>query len=153
MRLLAVAVLCASAVMRVSAQSVSPPSADEIAVRDVVSRYVDAREKRDPKLLEALFTADADQLTTAGEWRKGRDNVVQGGLASSQANPGSRQIAIEIVRFVAPGVALADGRYEIGGAAGAPARRMRTTFVTIRDEAGTWRIAAIRNMAPTDPNK
>jgi uncharacterized protein (TIGR02246 family) len=117
-----------------------------------VRKYVDAREKQDPKLLEALFTADADQLVTTGEWRKGRDNVVRGGLSSSQANPGSRQIAIEVVRFLAPGVAIADGRYEIAGAAGAAPRRMRTTFVLTRvGAAGDWRIAAIRNMAPTDP--
>ena len=151
MRALLIAILCSVAVVRVSSQAA--PSADEIAVRDVVRKYVDAREKRDPKLLEALFTADADQLTTAGEWRKGRANVVQGGLASSQANPGSRQISIEVVRFVAPGVAIADGRYDIGGAADAPPRRMRTTFVAVRDAEGAWRIAAIRNMAPTDPNR
>jgi uncharacterized protein (TIGR02246 family) len=151
MRALAITALCVVAAVPVSTQSVSPLSADETAVREVVRKYVDAREKRDPKLLEALFTADADQLTTAGEWRKGRANVVQGGLASSQANPGSRQIAIEVVRFVAPGVAIADGRYEIAGAAGAAPRRMRTTFVAVRDAGGAWRIAAIRNMAPTDP--
>lgn len=151
MRALAIAVVCSLAAVPVSSQSVSAPSADENAVREIVRKYVDAREKRDPKLLDALFTADADQLTTSGEWRQGRANVVQGGLASSQANPGSRQIAIEVVRFVAPGVAIADGRYDISGAAGAAPRRMRTTFVTVRDAGGAWRIAAIRNMAPTDP--
>lgn len=129
------------------------PSNDETAVREVVRKYVAAREKRDPKLIEALFTADADQLTTSGEWRKGRDNVVKGGLSSSQANPGSRQIAIEVVRFVSPGVAIADGRYEISGSAGAAPRRMWTTFVMVRDAAGAWRIAAIRNMLPTDPSR
>jgi uncharacterized protein (TIGR02246 family) len=151
MRAFAIAVLCSVVLARLPSQTVSAPSADETAVREVVRQYVDAREKRDPERLEALFTADADQLTTAGEWRQGRANVVQGGLASSQANPGSRQIAIEVVRFVAPGVAIADGRYDIGGAAGAPPRRMRTTFVAVRDAGGAWRIAAIRNMAPTDP--
>jgi uncharacterized protein (TIGR02246 family) len=151
MRAFVIAVLCSVAVAPLSSQTRSAASADETAVREVVRQYVDAREKRDPKLLEALFTADADQLTTAGEWRQGRANVVQGGLASSQANPGSRQIAIEVVRFVAPGVAIADGRYDIGGAGGAPPRRMRTTFVAVRDAEGAWRIAAIRNMAPTDP--
>jgi hypothetical protein len=38
----------------------------------------------------------------------------------------------------------------------APPRRMRTTFVVVPGAEGTptniaWRIAAIRNMAPTDP--
>ena len=148
MRLLASFVISAGiAVMCAAAQS---PAADEAAVKEIVRRYVDAREKRDPTLLEALFTPDADQLTTSGEWRKGREDVVRGGLASSQANPGSRQITIEVVRFVAPAVALADGRYEIAATGNAPARKMRTTFVMTRG-SGDWRIAAIRNMAPTDP--
>ncbi len=151
MRLLTVAALCGVATLSLVAQAPAPTSAEDAAIRGVVSKYVDAREKRDPKLLAALFTEDADQLTTAGEWRKGRDNVVKGGLASSQANPGSRQISIETVRIVAPGVAIADGRYDIGVAEGAAARRMRTTFVITRTGSGEWRIAAIRNMAPTDP--
>ena len=152
MRILAVAAFCyvIVGVPPALAQG-SATAADETAVRAVVAKYVDAREKRDPKLLEALFTADADQLTTTGEWRQGRDNVVRGGLASSQANPGSRQITIETVRFVAPGVAIADGRYEITEAQNVAPRRMRTTFVLVRPGTSEWRIAAIRNMAPTEP--
>lgn len=144
-----IALCCLAAGPAVPQGSVAVP--DGAAVRAVVARYVDAREKRDPKLLEALFTADADQLVTTGEWRQGRENVVRGGLASSQANPGSRKIAIEVVRFVAPGVAIADGRYEITDAQAAAPRRMRTTFVVVRGAGNEWRIAAIRNMAPTDP--
>lgn len=150
MRLLAVLAISSIVAAPVVGQPASHVSQDA-AIREVVRKYVDARDKRDPTLLAALFTEDADQLTTTGEWRKGRDNVVAGGLASSQANPGTRQIAIETVRFLAPGVAMADGRYDIGGAEGAPPRRMRTTFVMTRAGAGDWRIAAIRNMAPTDP--
>ena len=149
MRRVLLTVLCLATAVAAAAQP--QPSADDALVREVVRKYVDAREKRDAKLLEPLFTADADQLTTSGEWRQGRDNVVKGGLASSQASPGSRTITIETVRFVAPGVAIADGRYEIAAAAGAAARKMRTTFVIVRRAAtDPWRIAAIRNMAPTD---
>jgi uncharacterized protein (TIGR02246 family) len=135
----------------VAVSAAAQQSPDSSAIKEVVRKYVDAREKRDPKLLEALFTADADQLTTTGEWRRGRENVVKGGLASSQANPGARTITIETVRTVAPGVAIADGRYEISGAQGEATRRMWTTFVVVRDAGGTWRVTAIRNMAPTDP--
>jgi uncharacterized protein (TIGR02246 family) len=151
MRVLALtAIVCCLVALPAAAQGPGPGDSDGAAIREVVRKYVDARERRDPKALAALFTGDADQLTTAGEWRRGRNNVVQGGLASSQANPGSRQITIETVRSLAPGVAIADGLYEISGAAAAAPRRMRTTFVLVRD-AGEWRIAAIRNMAPTDP--
>jgi uncharacterized protein (TIGR02246 family) len=152
MRILLLLLACSLVAPPALAQSGTPGSAEDAAIRDVVRRYVEARDKRDPKLLEALFTADADQLVTSGEWRKGRENVVKGGLASSQANPGARQIAIEVVRLVAPNVAIADGRYEIAGAAGAPPRKMRTTFVMTRGgSSAPWLIAAIRNMAPTDP--
>jgi|SRR5205085_6662093 len=153
MRFLIILALCSLPSQLAFAQGPAGITADEAAVRAVVARYVDAREKRDPKLLEALFTEDADQMVTTGEWRKGRENVVRGGLASSQANPGARQIAIEVVRFVAPGVAIADGRYEITDQGAAAPRRMRTTFVVVRAGASAWRIAAIRNMAPTDATR
>jgi uncharacterized protein (TIGR02246 family) len=120
---------------------------DESGVRELVARYVDAREHRDAKAIGALFTPEADQLVSSGEWRKGRSAVVGGTLASSERSGGRRTIAVESVRFLSPDAAIADGRYEIGGLAGAPARHMWTTIVCVRTPAG-WRIAAIRNMLP-----
>jgi uncharacterized protein (TIGR02246 family) len=127
------------------AQTPASPS-DEAAVRDVVRRYVNAREMKDPAAIESLFTADADQHTTSGEWRRGRAQVVPGTMESSKRNPGTRNITVQAVRFIAPDVAIADGPYEITGAAGT--RRMWATLV-LKREAGGWRIAAIRNMVPT----
>ena len=138
--------LCALLTAPVSGQV--PHSADEAAVRAVVRSYVNARELRDPAAIGALFTGDADQLTTSGEWRRGRDQVVPGTLESSRRNPGSRAIEVESVRFVAPDVAIVDGPYVITGPGGAQARQMRTTIV-LKREADAWRISAIRNMVPT----
>jgi uncharacterized protein (TIGR02246 family) len=152
MRLLAALALCSVAALPVIAQNAAPVS-DDAAVREVVRKYVDAREKRDARAIAALFTEDADQITTSGEWRRGRDNVVRGALASSQGNPGTRQITVEAVRFLSPGVAIADGRYEIRGPQGGDPRRMWTTFVVMRDGAGEWHVAAIRNMVPTGPSR
>jgi uncharacterized protein (TIGR02246 family) len=132
----------------VSAQTPGGTAADEQTVRDVVQRYVDARERRDSTALAKLFTADADQFTTSGEWRKGREAIVKGGLASSQQNPGSRTITVETVRFIASGVAIADGPYAIKGAGDATTRPMWTTIVLTLTPEG-WRIAAIRNALPT----
>lgn len=122
--------------------------ADEAAVREVVKRYVEARDARDPKAIEALFTADADQLVSSGVWRKGRPEVVKGTLASSEASGGKRTIAVETVRFLSADVAIADGPYEIAGSA--ETRKMRTSIVCVRRPEG-WRIAAIRNMLPAPP--
>jgi len=149
MRLLVVLALSSVVSLSLDAQTAVRAPDDDAAVREVVRKYVDAREKRDPKLIAALFTPDADQITTSGEWRRGRDHVVKGALASSQGNPGTRQITVEAVRFLAPGVAIADGRYEIRAPQGGEPRRMWTTFVVMREGSGEWRVAAIRNMVPT----
>ena len=83
MRLPATFVMCCLTTLPAIAQNAARGSADDAAVREIVRQYVDAREKRDAKLLEALFTADADQLVTTGEWRQGRDNVVRGVIGGS----------------------------------------------------------------------
>jgi uncharacterized protein (TIGR02246 family) len=144
MRFLLVLLICSACVGRIDAQ-VAGAAKDEAAVREVVKRYVDAREQREPKAVAALFAANADQLVSTGEWRKGRDELVRGMLASSGRNSGKRTITVESVRFIAPGIAIVDGRYEI---AGAETRKMWTTFV-MKHSADGWRIEAIRNMLPT----
>lgn len=123
--------------------------ADEAAIRELVGKYVAAREERDPKAIEALFTEDADQLVSSGEWRHGRPALVKGMLGSSAGRPGSRTIGVDRVRFLTEDVALADGPYVIAATPGRAERRMWTSFTVQRVE-GVWRIAAIRNMKPTE---
>ena len=120
---------------------------DETPIRALVQKYVDAREARDPKAVEALFTEDADQLVSDGVWRKGREVLVKGTLASSQASGGKRTIAVQSVRFLSADVAIADGRYTLAGTNGAPAREMWTSIFAVR-KGGVWKIAGIRNMLP-----
>jgi uncharacterized protein (TIGR02246 family) len=120
---------------------------DDAAIRALVAKYASARESEDAAAIEKLFTADADQLVSSGEWRRGRESLVKGMLASSRGNPGDRTITVETVRFVAAGVALADARYEIAASAEREARHMWSTFLAVRASDG-WRIAAIRNMLP-----
>ncbi len=135
----------------VSSLAQTPPTrTDEAAVREVVNQYVSARDLVDAAAIARLFSEDADQLVSSGEWRKGRDEVVKGTLASSQSAAGKRTIMVESVRFISPDVALADGRYEIAGTGGAPTRRMWTSLLMKRTPSG-WRIAAIRNMLPAPP--
>ena len=118
---------------------------DEAAVREMVKRYADARGASDPKAIGALFTDDADQLVSTGEWRRGRDALVRGMLSSSARGTGKRILEVESVRFLGAEVAIADARYEIGD------RKMWSTFIMKRGSDG-WRIQAIRNMLPTAPS-
>ena len=132
------------------AQSPAGGDRDEAAIRQLVQKYVDAREQKNAQAVEALFTSDADQLVSSGEWRKGRDQVVRGAMASSERTGGKRTIALESIRYIDSGVAIADGRYVLTGLAGGTTRRMWSTFVLKRTSDG-WRIAAIRNMLPATP--
>jgi uncharacterized protein (TIGR02246 family) len=125
------------------AQVPSATAADEAAVREIVRRYTAARGLSDPKSIEALFIADADQYPSAGEWRRGVAQLVKGMLETSKRNPGIRAIDVQAVRFITPDVAIADGNYR----AGQNAQPLWTTIVVRRDAQG-WRIAAIRNSAP-----
>ena len=120
---------------------------DEQLIRDLVAKYASAREVRNPEAIDALFTPDADQLVSSGEWRFGRDSLVAGMLRSSQRNPGDRTITVERVRFISSETAIADARYAIKGRDGAADRNMWSTFIVVK-EAGGWRLAAIRNMLP-----
>lgn len=134
----------------VSAQAPPTRTGDEEAIRQVVQKYMDARNQQDSRAIEALFTEDADQLVSSGEWRKGRAEIVRGTMASSERTGGKRTIAVESVRFVAPTVAIVDGRYELAGLAGGARRVMWTTLVLTHGADG-WRVAAIRNMLPASP--
>jgi len=124
---------------------------DAAAIRSVVEKYVAARDQIDSKAVAALFTADADQLVSSGEWRRGLDAVVKGTMASSQASSGKRTVTVETVRFISNDVAVVDGRYEIaGGGAGGQDRKMWSTFM-FRRTPQSWKITAIRNMLPAAP--
>ncbi len=125
---------------------------DSAAIRELVLQYVDARERIDPAATAALFTEDADQLVSSGEWRKGRDQVVEGSMKSSKASTGKRTIEVATIRFLSTEIAIVDGHYDLAGATAADARHMWTSLVVKRTPSG-WKIAAIRNMLPATPAK
>ena len=138
--------LCFASCALLVAQDVSKGN-DEASIRNLVQQYVSAREANNGKQIEQCFTADADQLVSSGEWRKGRDQVVRGTMESFSREQGHRTIAVETLRFPSPDVAIVDGRYELSGQSGGSTRKMWTTLICLRESSG-WKIAAIRNMLP-----
>ena len=133
-----------------NATAQAPPgtTSDDAAIRNLVHLFTQARERSDAKSIEALLTADVDQYTSAGEWRRGRERVVTGMIETSARNPGARAIEIAAVRFIAADVAIVDGGYKTG----ADARQLWTTILVKRDGAA-WKIAAIRNVSPTSSTR
>ena len=149
LRSLAVAMIAALAFIAPGSAAGQAPPTDDAAVRALVEAYSAARDKGDGPALSALFTADADQLVSSGEWRRGREAVVKGSLASSQQTQGKRTFAIETVRMIAANVALVDSRYDIAQTDGTT-RRMWASWLLVKD-GPAWKIAAIRNMLPAAP--
>jgi len=131
---------------------VADRAGDEAAIRKVIQAFLDTREANDPAALGALLTADVDQQQTSGNTRRGREAVVSGSLATQQATGGTRTITVDTLRFVSADVAIADGRYDSTGRADGSDQRMLTSMV-LRREGGAWKIAAIRNMIPTAPQR
>jgi len=127
-------------------------AADENAIRGVIQAFIDTREKNDAAGLAALMTSDVDQQQTSGNTRRGRDAVVSGSLSTQQSTGGKRTITVESLRFLSTDVALADGRYDSVGRADGGEQLMLTSWV-LRREGGAWKIAAIRNMLPTSPQR
>jgi uncharacterized protein (TIGR02246 family) len=124
-------------------------SAQEVNTRKIytlIDDYSRARETRDTVLLKSILTEDVDQLVSSGEWRYGLRAAIQGMMESSTANPGSRTLTVEKVRFIDEHTALADARYEIRNPDGT-VRKMWSSF-TVVERREKWKITAIRNMLP-----
>jgi uncharacterized protein (TIGR02246 family) len=127
-------------------------AADEAAIKAVIKAFIDTREANDAAALGKLLTADVDQQQTSGNVRRGREAVVSGSLSTQQSTGGTRTITVDSVRFMSADVALADGRYDSIGRADGSDRHMLTSMV-LRREGGAWKIAAIRNMLPAQPER
>ncbi len=142
-------IFCFSCILiAVAGYAQTPQSgSDEAAIRKLVAAYMDARNGRNAAATRDLFTDDADQLVSTGEWRKGIEDLVRGAMASSRNEASKSSITLESIRFIDPAVALADGRYETVSAATGATRNMWTSLILKRTVSG-WRIAAIRNMLP-----
>jgi uncharacterized protein (TIGR02246 family) len=113
----------------------------------LINDYSKARENRDTILLKSILTEDVDQLVSTGEWRYGLRAAIQGMMESSTANPGSRTLTVEKVRYMDEHSAIADARYEISNPDGT-IRKMWSSFFVVHSKE-KWKIAAIRNMLPT----
>lgn len=140
--------LVACLLMATAAGQTASNAADEREIRELVAQYVAARNTHDAVATRRLFTSDADQLVSTGEWRKGADALVRGAMASSQKEASKSTITIESIRFVIRTVALVDGRYETVSAATGATRKMWTTLLVAK-MGQEWRISAIRNMLPS----
>ncbi|MGI8785128.1 MAG: YybH family protein [Acidobacteriota bacterium] len=133
-----------------SAQTVSGSAKDEAAIREVLTQFEQAFEKRDARIYAMNFAEDADWENAFGSREKGRVNIEKRLTGVYQMFQQANQTIKEIrIRFVTPGVAVADVDREIAGQVSAagdrnlPPRRVRTTHV-FRKEKGKWQVVVFR---------
>ena len=123
-------------------------SADDLAIRQLIGYYTEARENKDTVLIKRILTEDIDQLVSTGEWRTGIRVAIEGMMRSSNANPGTRTLTVDKIRYLTGQSALADCRYEIRNPDGSE-RKMWSSFAVLKEDE-RWKIAAIRNMLPAE---
>jgi uncharacterized protein (TIGR02246 family) len=116
-------------------------------IKFLISQYAEARETQDSTLLRSLLTEDIDQLVSNGQWRSGIKEAIAGMQTSTRSNPGTRELAVDKIKFLSEDVALVDCRYIITNPNGSK-REMWSSFSVIK-AGDTWRISAIRNMSPS----
>jgi uncharacterized protein (TIGR02246 family) len=124
-------------------------STAEDRIRNVLQAYVQGRQNRDLEAVKAVLDPEVDQLTSRGEWRRGREAATAGMKRSSARNPGTRTLQVETVRLLTSDVALADARYIIAGT-GSPDRVLWSSFTLVKNGEGNWRITSIRNQQPAE---
>jgi uncharacterized protein (TIGR02246 family) len=119
-----------------------------LSIYELIKTYGEARASQDTAALAAILTSDVDQLVSSGAWRTGVEETLSGMVQSSESNPGARTLNVQKIRFLTPEVAVVDAKYMIQQANGEE-RNMWSTFVVVNTNL-KWRIAAVRNMMPSD---
>ena len=123
---------------------------DAVKIHKLIDQYSEARENEDTVLLKKILTKDVDQLVSNGEWRNGIREAVDGMLRSSNANPGTRKLSVEKIKFLNDETALVDCRYVITDPDGME-RNLWSSFTVVFYKK-EWKISAIRNMKPSEGN-
>lgn len=122
---------------------------DEAAIRTVLDHFWRAFEERDAELYAASFTDDADWENSFGGRARGREAIEDFLRRVYPLFHEAQQELIDVrVRLVTEDVAVTDVVRDLTGqvterGASAPPRRVRTTHVLRRDEAG-WQVVVHR---------
>lgn len=123
---------------------------DAVKINALMDQYSQARETKDTVLLRKILTQDVDQLVSNGDWRTGIRQAVDGMLRSLNANPGTRKLSVEKIKFLNDEIALVDCRYVITDPDGME-RNLWSSFTVVFHKKA-WKISAIRNMKPSEGN-
>jgi uncharacterized protein (TIGR02246 family) len=119
---------------------------EEVAVRKVISDFADAWNRHDAKAMAELHTEDVNFVNIFGQWWKGRSEVEQG-LRRGHATAFSKSrmlVNSEMVKFLAPDVALVHGIMELQDAPPETLGRCHSSRVIVKQNE-MWLISSFQN--------
>lgn len=125
---------------------------DEVAIRKVLSDFLEAWNRHDPKAFSMIFSQDADFTNVAGVGAHGRAEIEKfhAPRFATSFKDSHLTIVESKIRFIKSDVAAVDARWEMTGAKNAegqeiPPRKGLLNF-TLTKESNQWFIAVMHNM-------
>lgn len=129
-------------------------AADEAAIRQIVAGLETSWNAADGAGYGAHFTEDADFVNVYGHHFTGRDVIAADHqrIFETVYRGSTNSGAVEAMRALGPGIALAHAAWHLRIPAGEGVRegRARATLVLAKGDDG-WRIAAFHNTTIADP--
>jgi uncharacterized protein (TIGR02246 family) len=119
---------------------------EEAAITKAISDFADAWNRHDAKAMAELHMDDVDFVNIFGQWWKGR-SVVEQGLRRGHDTAFSRSrmlVNTEMVKFLAPDVALAHGTMELQDAPLETLGHCHSSRVLVKQN-GEWLISSFQN--------
>jgi uncharacterized protein (TIGR02246 family) len=132
--------------------------ADEAAIRKAADQFPPAWAKGDAKSLAALYTTDADYVSSTGLMARGRAEIEKAYVTQfSGVYKGTiLKNATTNVRFLKTDIAITNGTFEVTGLRGpdgkeASPRKGISTSIVVKQN-GQWLITALRAWVPPSPS-
>ncbi|MBC8085596.1 MAG: SgcJ/EcaC family oxidoreductase [Hymenobacter sp.] len=158
-RLLGAALLRAGGPLTVQAQTVTTAaiSADETAVRALVTSFNNAFNAHDVRAFGATFAADADFTNWRGMSAHGRASIEEFHVPVLTViyKNGTQKVVDTSIRFIRPDVAAVDVRAEVVGGMtpdgkAAPLSKFLLNWTVTRESGGQWLIKVMHNNRLSD---
>jgi uncharacterized protein (TIGR02246 family) len=124
---------------------------DEIAIRELVSTFIDGWNAGDGQLCARPFAVNADFIAVTGQHGRGRDIIgkVHDEILATVFRGTRNSATVNDIRFLRPDVASVDVTFRIQPAADKPwLPPYSTCGIVATKDNGTWSIVVLRNMIP-----
>jgi uncharacterized protein (TIGR02246 family) len=149
-----IAALISTAAADQSSPSESTPNQEESekAIRQVLTRFVEAWNHHDAKAFSMVFAEDADFTNVRGMSAHGRAEVEKfhAPRFATHLKESNQKITETKIRFITPEIAAVDAHWEMTGAKGPdgqeiPMRKGLLNFLMTR-QSGQWFITVMHNL-------